>query len=173
MSAGKDKRENFERLLREGKLGGLAALRNLRLMLASGVDPKLIRERLDKGVARALPFRFVTAARHAPKLEDALEQAMLKGIAAREKLLGSTGLVADLSGSMNYRLSKKGEITRMDAAAGLASCSARRPKISLSRPSPTHALSFLRAAVRAAGRHCGFAGALGDLPQARTAPPPR
>jgi 60 kDa SS-A/Ro ribonucleoprotein len=70
LSAGKDKRENLERLLREGKLGGLAVLRNLRLMLASGVDPQLIRERLDTGVARALPFRFVTAARHAPKLED-------------------------------------------------------------------------------------------------------
>jgi 60 kDa SS-A/Ro ribonucleoprotein len=120
LSAGKDKRENFERLLREGKLGGLAALRNLRLMLASGVDPKLIRERLDKGVARALPFRFVTAARHAPKLEDALEKAMLKGIAGLEKLAGSTGLVVDVSGSMNYNLAKKGETTRMDAAAGLA-----------------------------------------------------
>jgi len=120
LSAGKDKRENFERLLREGKLGGLAVLRNLRLMLASGVDPKLIRERLDKGVARALPFRFVTAARHAPKLEDALEKAMLKGIAGFEKLAGSTGLVVDVSGSMNYKLSKKGETTRMDAAAGLA-----------------------------------------------------
>jgi 60 kDa SS-A/Ro ribonucleoprotein len=120
LSAGKDKRENFERLLREGKLGGLAALRNLRLMLASGVDPKLIRERLDKGVARALPFRFVAAARHAPKLEDALEKAMLKGIAGLEKLAGSTGLVVDVSGSMNYKLSKKGETTRMDAAAGLA-----------------------------------------------------
>jgi len=120
LSAGKDKRENFERLLREGKLGGLAVLRNLRLMLASGVDPKLIRERLDKGVARALPFRFVTAARHAPKLEDALEKAMLKGIAGFEKLAGSTGLVVDVSGSMNFKLSKKGETTRMDAAAGLA-----------------------------------------------------
>jgi 60 kDa SS-A/Ro ribonucleoprotein len=120
LSAGKDKRENFERLLREGKLGGQAVLRNLRLMLASGVDPKLIRERLDKGVARALPFRFVTAARHAPKLEDALEKAMLKGIAGFEKLAGSTGLVVDVSGSMNYKLSKKGETTRMDAAAGLA-----------------------------------------------------
>jgi TROVE domain-containing protein len=120
LSAGKDKRENFERLLREGKLGGLAVLRNLRLMLASGVDPKLIRERLDKGVARALPFRFVTAARHAPKLEGALEKAMLKGIAGFEKLAGSTGLVVDVSGSMNYKLSKKGETTRMDAAAGLA-----------------------------------------------------
>jgi 60 kDa SS-A/Ro ribonucleoprotein len=71
LSTGKDKRENFERLLREGKLGGMAVLRNLRLMLAAGVEPKLIRERLDKGVARALPFRFVTAARYAPKLEDA------------------------------------------------------------------------------------------------------
>src|SRR6267142_2114898 len=120
LSAGKDKRENFERLLREGKLGGMAVLRNLRLMLASGVDPKLIRERLDKDVARALPFRFVTAARHAPKLEDALEKAMLKGIAGFEQLAGSTGLVVDVSGSMNYKLSKMGETTRMDAAAGLA-----------------------------------------------------
>ncbi|HEX8881008.1 MAG TPA: TROVE domain-containing protein [Candidatus Acidoferrum sp.] len=120
LSAGKDKRENFERLLREGKLGGLAVLRNLRLMLASGVDLKLIRERLEEGVARALPFRFLAAARHAPKLEDALEQAMLKGIAGREKLAGSTGLVVDVSGSMHCRLSKNGETTRMDAAAGLA-----------------------------------------------------
>jgi len=120
LSAGKDKRENFERLLHQGKLGGLAVLRNLRLMLASGVDPELIRERLNKGVARALPFRFVTAARYAPKFEDALEQAMLKGIAGLEKLAGSTGLVVDVSGSMDGALSKKGETTRMDAAAGLA-----------------------------------------------------
>jgi len=120
LSAGKDKRETFERLLREGMLGGLAVLRNLRLMLASGVDPKLIRERLEKGVARALPFRFVTAARYAPKLEDGLENAMLKGIAGFEKLTGSTGLVVDVSGSMDGVLAKKGETTRMDAAAGLA-----------------------------------------------------
>ena len=120
LSAGKDKRETWERLLREGKLGGMAVLRNLRLMLATGIDPKLVRERLDKGVARALPFRFVTAARHAPKLEDAIERAMLKGIAGFEKLVGSTGLVVDVSGSMNYNLAKKGETTRMDAAAGLA-----------------------------------------------------
>jgi len=120
LSAGKDKRENFERLLREGKLGGMAVLRNLRLMLASGVDPKLIRERLEKGVARALPFRFVTAARHAPKLEEAIEKVMLKGIAGIAMLPGSTGLVVDVSGSMEGVLAKKGETTRMDAAAGLA-----------------------------------------------------
>jgi 60 kDa SS-A/Ro ribonucleoprotein len=120
LSARKDKKETFERLLSEGKLGGMAVLRNLRLMTAAGVSPKLIRERLGKGVARALPFRFVTAARHAPKLEEAIEAAMLKGINELEKLPGSRGLVVDVSGSMNYRLSAKGESTRMDAAAGLA-----------------------------------------------------
>jgi 60 kDa SS-A/Ro ribonucleoprotein len=120
LSTGKDKKTTFERLLNEGKLGGMAVLRNLRLMLAAGVAPKLIRERLSQEVARALPFRFVTAARQAPKLEDAIEEAMLKGIAGLSKLKGSTGLVVDVSGSMNYKLTKKGETTRMDAAAGLA-----------------------------------------------------
>ncbi len=120
LSAGKDKRETWERLLREGKLGGMAVLRNLRLMLAAGVAPKMIADRLEKGIARALPFRFVTAARHAPKLEEAIEKAMLKDIAGFETLPGVTGMVVDVSGSMNYRLAKKGETTRMDAAAGLA-----------------------------------------------------
>src|SRR5579859_8061842 len=120
LSAGKDKRETWERLLSEEKLGGMAVLRNLRLMLASGVEPKLIAARLEKGIARALPFRFVTAARYAPKLEDAIEKAMLKGIAAFEKLPGSTGLLVDVSGSMDGALARKGEATRIDAAAGLA-----------------------------------------------------
>src|SRR5262249_3988053 len=75
LSTGKDKRETWERLLREGKVCGMAVLRNLRLMLAAGVPPKLVAERLEKGIARALPFRFVTAARSAPKLEEAIEKA--------------------------------------------------------------------------------------------------
>jgi len=120
LSAGKDKRETWERLLREEKLGGMAVLRNLRLMLASGVAPKLIATRLEKGIARALPFRFVTAARYARKLEEAIEKVMLKGIAGFEKLPGSTGLLVDVSGSMDGALARKSETTRMDAAAGLA-----------------------------------------------------
>ena len=120
LSVRKDKKETFERLLEEGKLGGMAVLRNLRLMIASGVSQKLIRQRLDKGVACVLPFRFVTAARYAPKVEDALESAMLKGVAGLPELAGSTGLLVDVSGSMNAALSKKSETTRMDAAAGLA-----------------------------------------------------
>jgi 60 kDa SS-A/Ro ribonucleoprotein len=120
LSAGKDKRETWERLLREGKVGGMAVLRNLRLMLAAGAAPKLVAERLERGIARALPFRFVTAARHAPKLEQAIETAMLKGMAGLEKLPGVTSLLVDVSGSMNYKLAKNGETTRMDAATGLA-----------------------------------------------------
>src|SRR4029077_19008875 len=113
LSARKDKKETFERLLEEGKLGGMAVLRNLRLMIASGVSQKLIRQRLDIGVACVLPFRFVTAARYAPKVEDALESAMLKGVAGLPELAGSTGLLVDVSGSMNAALSKKSETTRM------------------------------------------------------------
>ena len=146
LSAGKDKRENFERLLREGKLGGMAVLRNLRLMLASGVDPKLIRERLEKGVARALPFRFVTAARHAPKLEDAIESAMLKGIAGLEKLPGSTGLVVDVSGSMDGALSGRARPRAWTRRRGLPFCFARRPRSFRSRPSRMRAWSCLRGA---------------------------
>jgi len=120
LSAGKDKRETWERLLSEGKLGGMALLRNLRLMLAAGVRPQLVAERLGKGIARALPFRFVTAARHAPKLAEAIEKAMLQCIAGLETLPGVTGLLVDVSGSMDSAIAKKSEASRLDAAAGLA-----------------------------------------------------
>lgn len=120
LSAGKDKKETFERLMREGKLGGLAALRNLRNMQQSHVDEGIIRERLSQGIARALPFRFVTAARYAPNLEDAIEQAMFVGIEGLEALPGKTGLLIDVSCSMDAAIAEKSETTRIDAAAGLA-----------------------------------------------------
>lgn len=120
LSAGKDKRETWERLLREGKLGGLATLRNLRNMLKADVDTGLIRKRLAEGATRALPFRYVTAARYAPKLEDAIERGMLKSLDGVPEISGATGLLIDVSGSMDYRLAQRGETTRMDAAAGLA-----------------------------------------------------
>ena len=44
LSAGADKRDTFERLLREGKLGYLALLRNLRNMVEAGVDEALREE---------------------------------------------------------------------------------------------------------------------------------
>jgi 60 kDa SS-A/Ro ribonucleoprotein len=135
LSAGKDKRETFERLMREGKLGGLAALRNLRNMLTAGVEEGLIRERLSHGIARAFPYRFVVAAKYAPQIEDAIETAMFKAVEQLEPLPGKTGLLIDVSGSMDYRLgnqresgmtlqqglvAKPEETSRIDVAAGLA-----------------------------------------------------
>jgi hypothetical protein len=58
LSAGKDKRETWERLLREEKLGGVAVLRNLRLMLASGVDPKPVSARASR-TESLVRFRYV------------------------------------------------------------------------------------------------------------------
>ena len=120
LSAGADKRETFERLLREKKLGGLATLRNLRNMQQAGVDETLIRERLAAGCERALPFRFIAAAKHAPKFEDAIEQAMLVAIRQQPQLKGRTLLVVDTSGSMRGMLSSKSELSRLDAACGLS-----------------------------------------------------
>lgn len=123
LSGGLDKRESFTRLLQEGKLGYLALLRNLRNMLDSGVDESLIRDAIvaRKGADKVLPFRFVAAARHAPRLEPALDQALMAGLDGGEKLTGTTIVLVDVSGSMEDRLAGKSDLTRMDAAATLAS----------------------------------------------------
>jgi 60 kDa SS-A/Ro ribonucleoprotein len=121
LSAGADKKETFTRLLKEEKLGALALLRNLRNMQQAGVDEETIRQGLGKmKVERVLPFRFITAARYAPKLEPQLEASMLKCLGDHEKLAGKTVLVVDNSGSMDAKVSAKSEIMRNDAACALA-----------------------------------------------------
>jgi 60 kDa SS-A/Ro ribonucleoprotein len=69
---------------------------------------------------RVLPFRFISAARYAPQWEEALELAMLKSLTEQPKLPGKTVLLVDVSGSMRAPLSRKSEMTRTDAAYGLA-----------------------------------------------------
>jgi 60 kDa SS-A/Ro ribonucleoprotein len=121
LSFGADKRTAWERLLREQKLGALALLRNLRSMREAGVDESLVLASLSSmNTARALPFRFLAAARYAPQWEDALEQAMLECIAEHAKLSGETIVLVDVSGSMTAPLSLRSEMQRKDAACGLA-----------------------------------------------------
>ena len=121
LSAGKDKRAAFEGLIAEKKLGGLALLRNLRLMQKEGVPRETIAAAIDAmRTDRILPFRFVTAARYAPDFEPELEAAMLKSITGHAKLAGKTRLLIDVSGSMNASLSAQSEMTRLEAACGLA-----------------------------------------------------
>ena len=121
LSSGANKRETFERLLRENKLGGLAFLRNLRNMVEANVDTTLIRERFSGDFAKVLPFRFVAAAKHAVRFEADIERAMLAALTGLPRLSGRTALVIDTSPSMwMAKLSKKAEMDRFDAAAALA-----------------------------------------------------
>ena len=121
LSEGADKKATFERLMTERKLGAMALLRNLRGMLEAGVSEDAIRAALAMmNAERVLPFRFIAAAKYAPRLEDALEQAMFRCLAEQPKLPGKTALLIDHSGSMQQPVSSKSEITRFDAAAALA-----------------------------------------------------
>ena len=123
LSSGADKKEAFTRLLQEEKLGYLALLRNLRNMMAAGVDERLVREAIlaRKGAKRVLPFRYIAAARACPQMEPALDQALLASIAELPILQGKTIVLVDVSGSMNVPLSNKSDLTRMDAGCALAS----------------------------------------------------
>lgn len=122
LSAGKDKKKTFTKLLEDGKLGYLALLRNLRNMDQAGVDTETIVTALIKGAkdSKALPYRFITAYKYAPAYKDALSEAMVMSVQDHPKLYGKTVVLVDVSGSMDYKLSDKSEMTRMDAASALA-----------------------------------------------------
>lgn len=122
LSGGADKAETFTRLIKERKLGGLAMLRNLRNMIESGVDRDTIREGLRTAPTEwVLPFRFVAAAKYAPAFEPELEAMMLASMEGATKFAGKTALVIDTSPSMwADRVSHKSDMSRFDAAAGLA-----------------------------------------------------
>src|SRR5579864_8948478 len=121
LSAGADKREVWERLLRENKLGALALLRNLRNMAEVKTDQALIGDALRRmKTERVLPFRFIAAARYAPQWEAELEKAMFKSLEGQPRLPGKTVLLVDVSGSMDAQLSRRAEMRRNDAGYGLA-----------------------------------------------------
>lgn len=120
-SNGQDKRKIWETLLKENQLGALALLRNLRNFKDNNVDVDLIAEALNSmKVDRVLPFRFITAARYYPALESEIEKAMFRSIVNLSKLPGKTVLLIDVSGSMDTKLSDKSDMTRLEAANGLA-----------------------------------------------------
>lgn len=121
LMVGKDKKATFTRLIKAGELGAMALLRNLRGMTEAGVDRNVIAKGLkEMKVERVLPFRFISAARYAPQFEPELEEAMFKCLEGVEKLGGRTQLLVDVSGSMDHAISAKSDLTRIDAACGLA-----------------------------------------------------
>ncbi len=122
LSGGADKKATFSRLMADQKLGALAFLRNLRGMLEAGVSEQEIRDYAEVvNISRVLPFRFIAAARYAPRLEDMLEKMMFRALDGMEKLPGKTAVVIDVSGSMfGTPISGKSDLERFEAAAALA-----------------------------------------------------
>lgn len=121
LSGGADKKEAFERLMVEKKLGALAFLRNMRNMKEAGVSRDLVvgyASAVD--ITRVLPFRFLAAARAVPAWEDILEPLMLRACEGRAKLPGHTVVLLDVSGSMDAPISAKSDLQRLDAATGVA-----------------------------------------------------
>lgn len=110
VSFAKSKKEIFENQMSNNKLGGLATLKNLRGMLEVGVDTQLIKNYIaNNSFKKVLPFRFLSAADHAPQLEKELYEAMVRCVKNVEKLPGKTLVLIDLSGSMDSKISSKGE----------------------------------------------------------------
>lgn len=122
LSSGEDKKEVFTGLIKRGRLGYMALLRNLRNMRDAGVDRDLVAGALLTGAprSRALPFRFIAAAKACPGWEDLIEKPMLLAMGALDPLPGKTAIVVDCSGSMGMPLSRKSEMKMFDAAAALA-----------------------------------------------------
>jgi len=122
LSGGENKKEAWERLLGENKLGGLALLRNLRNMKDVGVDRNTVIQAIKTGkFRRVLPFRFLAAARFVPELEPFLEEAMLRSLSEMPKIPGRTAILVDHSYSMvGTNVSKRSDLDRFDAACALA-----------------------------------------------------
>ncbi len=116
-----EKRNVWERLITEKKLGASAFLRNLRNMINVNVTPSIIRDGLkNMNKEMILPLDFLKAATYAPSYSRELENAMFDSLASWKKLTGKTILVVDVSGSMGCALSSKSEFNRMDAAMAMA-----------------------------------------------------
>jgi hypothetical protein len=132
-AAGKDpeaRRRAWFDLLATSMLGGLAWLRNLRLMDKDGVPQSAICAygeslAMNGKLKGIFPHQFLTAARVCPWAEPTLERLVLNALEGATKLRGRTVVLVDVSGSMDAPLSKNGlrgddGPTRLDTALGLA-----------------------------------------------------
>ena len=127
LSAGEDKKATWTRLIREGKLGGLAMLRNIANMRKAEVDKAVI----DEGIATLksamlLPFDFLKARNMNMEFERELEEAMLSAYAKMPKLKGRTLFIVDVSGSMRATVSSCSDMSRLDCAEAMAMLAANQ-----------------------------------------------
>lgn len=127
LSTRKDKKESWTKLISEGKIGGLAMLRNIANMRRANVDKKVINEGLEKLKSSMLmPLDFLKAFRMNPEFGRQIEDAMINSYVNLPKLKGKTLFIVDVSGSMGERMSEKSDFTRYDAACAMAMLAANQ-----------------------------------------------
>ena len=127
LSTGKDKKESWTKLITEGKIGGLAMLRNIANMRRANVDKKVINEGLEKlRSSMLMPLDFLKAFRMNPEFGRQIEDAMINSYANLPKLKGKTLFIVDVSGSMGARMSEKSDFSRYDAACAMAMLAANQ-----------------------------------------------
>lgn len=121
LSTGKDKKATWNNLINEGKIGGLAMLRNISNMMKAGVDKLTIRKGLSNlKSSMLLPLDFLKAANMSPEFKRDIEDAMIESYKNLPKLKGKTLFIVDVSGSMNSRISEKSNFTRLFVAGAMA-----------------------------------------------------
>lgn len=127
LSTGKDKKESWTKLITEGKIGGLAMLRNIANMRKANVDRRVINEGLEKlKSSMLLPLDFLKANKMNPEFRGQIEDAMLSSYANLPKLKGKTLFIVDVSGSMRTPMSTKPGFNRQDAACAMAMLAANQ-----------------------------------------------
>lgn len=120
ISASKDKKSDWEKLIRENKLGYMALLRNLNNLIKVGVSEEVVDIAVEKLVNRdqvkkskQLPFRFVKAYENVVgnrKFTDAVSMAMDLAVDNTPELNGRTLIAIDCSGSMSGEAIEKASI---------------------------------------------------------------
>lgn len=121
LSTGKDKKESWTKLITEGKIGGLAMLRNIANMRKANVDKKVIETGLEKLKSSMLmPLDFLKANKMNPEFSRQIEDSMIKSYANLPKLKGRTLFIVDVSGSMHTGMSVKSDFNRYDTACAMA-----------------------------------------------------
>lgn len=119
LSSGEDKKEVFEDLLRNNKLGVLALIRNLRNMEEVGVDPSLIVQALERaGKAKGiLPFQWARAYENTQHYKKEIDQTFKENMKTAERFSGNTVILVDVSGSMFWESDRRYQYAATVAAA--------------------------------------------------------
>jgi len=112
-SNAENKKDNWEKLILENKMGYMALLRNLNNLIKNDVSQEVLNKAIAKLTDREevkrskqLPFRFVTAYDNVSgnrQLTDAISVAMDYAVDNTPELNGSTLIAIDCSGSMSGR----------------------------------------------------------------------